>query len=450
MLLRSQPKRYTADGGHRTASPEQTLARYEQHVSAISGAVSLLARTPDSGSDALHVYVAGHNFAMKADSLYFLRLGLRSNSAGKGVSDAQAKTSALCEAIERYSGIYQGIEPRRRGSYLDLGSAAVHPNACMLFSEAQYAQRAALNARGGRFSQIAEPFDEEATVDWTPVWSLSNEGFKYVPTGYCYYGYPTMPERRYYQADSNGSASGNTLEEAIMQGFFELVERDSVALWWYNRLSRPGVDLNSFGEPYTDQLQGEYRKLGRELWVLDLTSDLGIPVFAALSRSVDKPVEQILMGFGAHFDPRIAVLRALTEMNQMLGLAEPPIREASEDDDPDMRLWMATATIANQPYVSPSPARATQRADIADLSTDDIAEDVRRCRRIVEQRGMEMLVLDQTRPDIGLPVAKVIVPGLRHFWTRFAPGRLYDTPVELGWLETPLSEGELNPAPMFL
>ena len=40
-----------------------------------------------------------------------------------------------------------------------------------------------------------------------------------------------------------------------------------------------------------------------------------------------------------------------------------------------------------------------------------------------------MLVLNQTRPDIGLPVVKVIIPGLRHFWSRFGAGRLYDVPV---------------------
>ena len=64
--------------------------------------------------------------------------------------------------------------------------------------------------------------------------------------------------------------------------------------------------------------------------------------------------------------------------------------------------------------------------------------------------GMVMLVLDQTRPDIGLPVVKVIVPGLRHFWARFGPGRLYDVPVRLGWLDRPTPEAALNPIPMFL
>lgn len=54
-----------------------------------------------------------------------------------------------------------------------------------------------------------------------------------------------------------------------------------------------------------------------------------------------------------------------------------------------------------------------------------------------------------TRPDVGLPVVKVVVPGLRHFWPRLAPGRLYDAPVALGWRESALKEDELNPVPIF-
>ena len=63
---------------------------------------------------------------------------------------------------------------------------------------------------------------------------------------------------------------------------------------------------------------------------------------------------------------------------------------------------------------------------------------------------MEMLVLDQTRPDIGMPVVKVVVPGLRHFWARFAPGRLYDVPVHMGALESPTAEESLNPVAVFI
>jgi oxazoline/thiazoline synthase len=44
-----------------------------------------------------------------------------------------------------------------------------------------------------------------------------------------------------------------------------------------------------------------------------------------------------------------------------------------------------------------------------------------------------------------VPVARVIVPGLRHFYRRFAPGRLYDVPVKLGWIDRSVRESDLNP-----
>jgi ribosomal protein S12 methylthiotransferase accessory factor len=75
----------------------------------------------------------------------------------------------------------------------------------------------------------------------------------------------------------------------------------------------------------------------------------------------------------------------------------------------------------------------------------DAREQVTACVRLAKQAGLDFLVLDQTRPDIEVPVVRVIVPGLRHFYRRFAPGRLYDVPVKLGLRDRPLKENELNP-----
>ena len=75
----------------------------------------------------------------------------------------------------------------------------------------------------------------------------------------------------------------------------------------------------------------------------------------------------------------------------------------------------------------------------------DTREQVTRCVQIARRKGLDFLVLDQTRPDISVPVVRVIVPGMRHFYRRFAPGRLYDVPVKLGLRDRPLSEDELNP-----
>ncbi len=451
--LQSRPKTFTRDGGHRVVEPEATLEKYGHHVSPLTGAVTMLERVgPASGS--MHVYIAGHNLARHHGSLEHLRGDLRNMASGKGASDAQAKASGLCEGLERFSGVFRGDEPRRTARAADLGGAAIDLRDCLLFSDRQYRERDEWNARKSHYNFVPLPYDPDAEIEWTPAWSLTRGEPRYLPTGFCYFNYHHPRGKAFCLADSNGNAAGNTIEEAILQGFLELVERDSVALWWYSRCRRPGVDLDGFAEPYYDRLRDQLRADGRELWAIDLTSDLGVPVFAALTRDVRGPEERIILGFGAHLDAPVALLRAVTEMNQMLAHSPPPgPAEPGKPDrvtDPETLHWLRTATLANQPYLLPddSPPRAASAYPRS--WAEDVADDVRTCREIVEGRGMEMLVLDQTREEIGLPVVKVIVPGLRHFWARFAPGRLYDVPARLGWVPRRLAEDELNPIPMFL
>jgi bacteriocin biosynthesis cyclodehydratase domain-containing protein len=451
--LTSCKKTFTSDGGHRVVPPEETLTRNGHHVSPITGAVPLLERAAQAGEGVLHVYVAGNNSARSSKTLGQLRGDLRTMNAGKGTSDVQARAGALCEGLERYSGVFRGDEPRRRARLAELGGAGVSLHDCLLFSECQYRARDARNAGGSRFSFIPVPFDPEAEIDWSPVWSFTRREVRYLPTAFCYYDYAQPDEQTCCIACSNGCAAGNTLEEAILQGFLELVERDGVALWWYNRVRRPGVDLDSFDEPYLHRLRAFLQDHGREFWVLDLTADLGIPVFASITRRTHGQPEQIMPGFGAHLDPKVALLRAVTEMSQMLSspLLGLPGKDADKEPiDPETAHWLETATTANQPYVLPAEGPIRTAVSYRQVWTDDVADDVRACQALVERAGMEMLVLDQTRAEVGLPVAKVIVPGLRHFWARLGPGRLYDVPVRLGWLPRPLAEHELNPIPMFL
>lgn len=455
VFVGSRKKTFTAEGGHRCALPQETLRKYQYHISQITGVVRGLEKLWMGSKDLTHTYVAKHHFATMFDDLNALRQNMGGRSAGKGRSDIQARVSGFCEAIERYSGVFQGNEIREKTSYYKLGKRGIHPNACMNFSKAQYENRQEWNGScEGWFQKVPQPFDEEREIDWTPVWSLTTEEFKYLPTAYCYYGYP-KPEKPDCWADANGCAAGNTLEEAILQGFLELVERDSAALWWYNRLQKPAIDLNSFDDPYFHALKRYYQTLNRELWVLDITSDLNIPTFAAISRKIDREIEDIILGFGTHFDPKLAIQRALTEVSQML----PAVLSANPDGttryaasaDSQLLHWWKTATLENQPYLVPDSRVAPQcNSDYQIIWHEDLLEDIIYCRELVEKRGMEMLVLNQTRPDIRLNVVKVIVPGLRHFWKRLGEGRLYDVPVQMGWLNKALREEELNPIPLWM
>ena len=203
------------------------------------------------------------------------------------------------------------------------------------------------------------PLDPGAEIDWTPVWSLTRQEPRYLPTAFCYFNAPQPDGEPFCIGDSNGNAAGNTLEEAVLQGFLELVERDAVALWWYNRVKRPEVDLDSFADPYLDRVRAYLRDRGRDLWVIDLTSDLKIPVFAALSRETDGREERIVPGFGAHLDPHVALMRAVTEMNQMLSnLPEktgPPGARRAHRRPGDAR--MAPIGDGGQPALSPRRPR---------------------------------------------------------------------------------------------
>ncbi|MCA9712046.1 MAG: YcaO-like family protein, partial [Myxococcales bacterium] len=445
LVLETRRAQFTDDGGHRIEFPADTVSRLEHHISPITGIVASLRPLGEVGARTA-TFVAEHTFVDIHLDPYALHEGLRKRSGGKGARADQARAGAIGEALERYSGVFEGDEPRLWATRTELGEAAIHPNAYMGYSEQQYRTREVWNARGSRVHWVPEPFDDASAIEWTPLWSLMAAEPRYLPTSCCYYGYPGAGAR-FAAANSNGCAAGNTLEEAILQGFLELVERDGVAIWWYNRLCRPAVDLASFEDPYVDRLLEHYRAMGREIWVLDVTGDLGIPTCAAVSRREGTREQDIVLGFGAHLDARIALLRALTEVSQSLPAV--PGRGAAPryaGSNPEAARWWRTATLEEQPHLRPNTGLAARRrSDYPVLTSGDLRDDVLRCAQIVAGHGMETLVLDQTRPDVGLHVVRVVVPGLRHFWARFGPGRLYDVPVQMGWREAPLDEAELNP-----
>jgi ribosomal protein S12 methylthiotransferase accessory factor len=436
LVLESRPKRFTADGGHRSATPEETWERYQHHISPRTGVLSSLGPVAGRHHPQRPVYGAAFYTPPFSNTPSFD--DFHAMSAGKGRTPEQARASALCEGLERVSALFQGDEPRVRARLADLGEAALHPHRLLGFSEAQYREREALAARyRDPRRAIPLPFDEAWDIEWTPVHSLTHGGRRWLPTAYCYARYPLPPERRFCFQDSNGQAAGNNLEEAILQGFLELVERDACALWWYNRLRRPGVDLADFGDAWFTHQERLHARAGWRLWALDLTHDLGIPTFTALGYHARQ--RRYCVGFGTHLDARLALQRALTEFNQLLdpdGTLPPPWEEDALEDPS---------------FLLPDPARpARTLADFAPVRHEDVREDVRECVARAAGVGLETLVLELTRPDLGLSVAKVVVPGLRHFWPRFAPGRLYDVPVRLGWRAQPLAEAQLNPVPLFL
>ena len=422
-------------GGYRSVSSRTTVARYRKHVSALTGVVTKLEKM--DGELPLNTnFFAQHNFSAPATSVDQLRSGLNGGSFGKGSTAEQAEASALMEAIERYSGIFQGDEIRATRRFADFPVGdAILSNDVQHFSEAQFANRH--NHQSEDSHQVSEPINPSDKLEWSPVWSLRDRRFKYFPTGLLYFFYED------FHTDSNGCAAGNTREEAIVQGFLELVERDAYAIWWYNRLQRAEVNLSAFDDAYIRDIKTQFADHGRRIWVLDVTSDLGVPSYVAIMHWMQDGKENIEFGSGAHFDRRIALLRSLTELSQFLSIG---VMGAGEmRGDKSSLDGITPLKLENYPFLVPAKHAMAAPPLGMNVPLDSVKEQVEACVEVARRAGYDFLVLDQTRLDVEVPVVRVIVPGLRHFYKRFGPGRLYEVPVKMGLLDRPLREDELTP-----
>jgi ribosomal protein S12 methylthiotransferase accessory factor len=437
--LGSGAKLVMTSGGYRTVSSRATVARFRKHVSPLTGVVARLERIEADLPMNTNFYAA-HNFSAPAQNVNQLRAGLTGGSFGKGSTAEQAEASALMEAIERYSGIFQGDEIRVTRRFTDFAPGdAIPPNDILLFSDAQTRSGETKPDDLSETQTAPAPFDPSARIEWSPVWSLRDQRFKYIPTSQLFFFYSGPAA---FHADSNGCAAGNTIEEAIVQGFLELVERDAYAIWWYNRLRRAEVDLDHFNDSYVRDLQTQLAETGRKLWVLDVTSDIGIPTYVAILHWMQNGQENIEFGSGAHFDPRIAMLRTLTELNQFLSIG---LMGGGTGEKPSLD-GVTPLRLEDYPFLTPNSDPAVQPdTGSAYGPLDNTREQVNACVDIARRAGLDFLVLNQTRPDVEVPVVRVIVPGLRHFYRRFGPGRLYDVPVKLGLQDRPLPESELTP-----
>ena len=146
------------------------------------------------------------------------------------------------------------------------------------------------------------------------------------------------------------------------------------------------------------------------------------------------------MGFAADPDPRRACRRALVESCRVLPAYQAwrtgRIRRGR------LPTWFADTRVSDLPWLLAGPAVDTPPVLAAMAPDRTDASVLRAVRAALARAGLETWVIDLMRPDVGIPVVKAFVPGLC-FWNRFAPGRLYQVPVTLGWVATARTEREM-------
>lgn len=364
------------------------------------------------------------------------RLLLRAQrAAGKGYTAEEAQFKAIAESLERYSLIHRGDEPVVRGK---ARGEMLMPEEILLFSDAQYEDREAWNRSHSELHWVPERFDPNSETDWTEVKAVRSPGAaKYLPAALCYMDYPFADAPRFCAADSNGCAAGASLTDAILAALLELIERDAVAIWWYNRLHRPLVNLASFEDRRFPAFEESFATLGRQLYVLDVTTDLRVPAYVAVAPKSDG--SEPCFGAAADTSAEAAVLKAVSEVSQIC------FWTSTGSGSAELLSWMRRSKLQEQAYLRPHGEIDCQPGGGLDPS-----EALAYCAARLTEAGIEAYYADLTRPEVGLPVVRCVAPSLRHFWCRLGPGRLYDVPARMGWLEAPLAESQMNPVPCMI
>lgn len=371
--------------------------------------------------------------------------------SGKGATKSHAKASALMEAIERYSS-FPSTYPRRyiRGSYLELSNSykkVLHPDEVV--------------------EPVRQEFSEENSImDFIPGFDLLNNEEVLVPVEIALYRYSSTPPAvcAFSVPHTNGLASGNVLEEAICHALCEVIERDAVSIGDLCSSSIPyhillkiieSLKTGEIGQTFNDdlplgnsfvddpgifpdirvsenidgakpikQLIKQFDNAGIPLLLKDITQkDIGIPtILASCVEWITHDYGYFAKGFAAHPDVRIALMRALTEVSQTRAVnihgARDDLKRMQyrQDDEIYRRKWQFMPAASISPRTNDNHGYTVNICEIKTHVNQDILDDIRLIlSRLKRARLKRAIIVDLTNPNIGVPVVRVIVPGLETF-----------------------------------
>lgn len=422
------------DGGFRDVSRDITLNKIYPTLNPLTGYVTSLSEITSGSEDQMAIFEAAYyqnSFsATKPDVDTFIQLSL-----GKGISKSQAKCSALAEALERLSAQYTGDEPVLVKSFDEINGCAYKPHLLSPFSDSQYRLFSELCKPTQMEPQVVKKYSDQIPIHWSPGWSLTKNSTVYFPTAFCFANTP-YEDQEFSVYTHNGNAAGNTLEEAILQGALETIERDAAAIWWYNQIPRSAIDMSVISPDNRAIIESSLLNEWR-YWLLDISNEFTVVSCVAVAQHTK--TKKFAVGFGSHFSVTIAAQRALSELYQLVCIKS----KVSGPFDFD--------SIKPHPFLFPRKNSQLKTLDdypVAD--SNNIKHFILHLIESLKEKGLEMCVVNYSRPDIPLNTVKVVIPGLCHFWPQLANKRLYEVPVEQGWLRAPLEEGELNSQALYL
>jgi bacteriocin biosynthesis cyclodehydratase domain len=433
---------------------DQLVSRY---VDAEIGMITSLTK------DASNLYA---NFAV---SIPLLNGRRKEVGFGRAFSYELAQVSAIAEALERYAGMYpSGARTTVRASYRDLGAQALNPRELGLHSEEQYAYPDYPYVR----------YSDDLVFNWVWGYSFQRQQPILVPERMVYYGmhYKTT-ERPFAYEISNGCALGGCLEEAILHGMLEVIERDAFLMTWYARLPRERIMIESVTDPLPALMVERLRALtGYTIYAFNITLEQAIPCFWVMA--VDEQQRpgrpRALCAAGSHLHPEKALINALQELAPIVGQEQ--MRYPQEEGRAREMLTNSFNVVNMQDhsllyglpeaferlkflYESPHVKTFTEAFGASYLQPPqsmDLRDDLTAVMRRYLEAGIDIIVVDQTTPEQVLEqfrCVKVMMPGMLpmtfgyHARRTHGLSRLSYIPWKMGYAPAPLSEADINPYP---
>ena len=404
LTLRPRRIRYSGNG-LRSVPAEQTLAEIERHFLASDQEVQFRMLGADRGRPprALLKYLSPAG--ADSDELF----------SGKGVTAGQAVISACLEFIERQCAKLRPADLLSEAAYAAVASDARDPRLFCLSPEAA--------------------FNSSRAIDWIWGYSLTEAQAVLVPANLVFLPYVADRQDKYIAwNDSNGLAAGNNIEEAILHGLLEVIERDAVMIDEYNGLSRNSLAQ----EGLAADVRGFLESLaagGYSCSFKCALTDLPFPVVSAFLKHGEDPTK-CCAAFGCDLDPQLAFSRALSEAVQLF----PPSVNQAE--------WLAAG--AHERHAKPGQATMTVQ-DLKNLSKADLKENIEKCVAILNGIGSEVIVVDLSLPDIPFSAVRVLATGLQpllHKGDMRLSRRFFEVPVKLGLRASPLDPADITIWPL--
>ena len=352
--------------------------------------------------------------------------------SGSGFSPTEAEIHTLMESVERYSSM--SIDESRLiwATYNDVKHKAINPIDLGLYNDEQY------DDDGFNCSR----FSADSKIPWAIGQDLYSGNRLLIPADFVHY--PAIRDKPLVRDTSNGSASHTNITQAILNGLYEVIERDAFLIMWLNKISMPILKIKKPPFCFSRSLK-IIKDYGMSVKLVNLTNDTFVPSVMAACYNDQGQYPALVVGTASHINSQKAVQKALFEMEfALIQSLEVPHQNVTNPND--------ISHIHENPIFYRNPSRRknwdfmlsskimNRFPKFDNKLFKDNKTALNRLVKLLHKLNHRVVWVDTAPLDIkskGLTAVKVFVTGFQPLYVgnkvRLNAERLFNVPVKLGY-----------------